>query len=380
MGEKTCKALKLNKQRCTRPALKDSEYCWQHILSRLDDARWYNSAKIQAYIGLIGLVLAVVFFTYNFAFGPTKSNQKKILQKLADIDKKFTETIPPVLTKEDAERPLSVEGKKLLVEYEKWKLIADQANVKAQLSLDAQLSHADALFRLADYKSAETAYRTILVGHPDNTNAMNGLGLVLHQMAKCKEAEELFREVLSKDEASFGPDHPDVAIRLNNLASLLQDTNRLAEAEPLYRRALSIKKESLGTNHPGYATSLNDLANLLKDTNRLSEAEPLYHRVLQIYETSFGPNHPWVATALNNLAGLLLATNRFSEAEPLYQRALKIGEDSFGPDHPKVAIRLNNLAELLRETGRFDEAEPMYRRALKIDEKSFGPDHPKQKP
>jgi len=73
MSEKTCKALKLNKQRCTRPPRKDSKYCWQHILSRFDDARWYNNAKIQAFIGLIGLVVTVIALT----FGPTKSNQKK---------------------------------------------------------------------------------------------------------------------------------------------------------------------------------------------------------------------------------------------------------------------------------------------------------------
>jgi len=91
-------------------------------------------------------------------------------------------------------------------------------------------------------------------------------------MAKYKEAEELFRKVLSKDEASLGPDHPDVARDLNNLAQLLKATNRFSEVEPLMRRGLEIEEKSKGKNHPHLAIQLNNLAGFLRATNRPSEA------------------------------------------------------------------------------------------------------------
>jgi len=208
------------------------------------------------------------------------------------------------------------------------------------------------------------------------TALYNEYGMLLEALARYGEAEPLYREALTIDEARYGPDHPEVAIRLNNLASLLDGTNRPDEAEPLYRRALAIDEASYGPDHPMVAILLNNLARLLQDTNRLVEAEQLVRRALTIGEASYGPDHPAVANRLNNLAGILKQTNRPDEAEPLLQRALAIDEASYGPDHPTVATRLNNLAGILQHTSRQDEAEPLYRRALAIDEASYGPDHP----
>ena len=266
MEKKKCKALKKNKLPCSRPAYKDSEYCWWHRSSRLnDDTRWYNNAKIQAYIALTGLAIAVVFGFASIFSGPSKSNQEEILQTLANMDKKFVETISPVLTQEDAEQPLSAEDKNLLAEYEKWKHKAEQANLKVRLSLNAQLSYAGALLRSARYKDAQSAFRTILIGCPENTSAMAGLGITLLELAKYSESEEMLKQALVIDEKSFGPDHPNVARDLNNLAALLHATNRLADAEPLIRRALAIDEKSFGPDHPHTRTVRMNLQILRND-------------------------------------------------------------------------------------------------------------------
>ena len=354
MEEKQCQALKLNKERCTRAIRKGSKYCWQHILSRRDDARWYNNTRCQVWIGVAGILATVLFGIITLAAGPTKTNQKEILERLDYIAKRLRETIPPVLTKEDAERPLSVEEQNLVAEYEKLKRIAEQANLKAQLSLNAQLSHAGAMLRLARYKEAETAYRTIIVGHPDNTDVMTGLGIVLYQIAKYEEAEELFQEALLKDEASLGPEHPNVAIRLNNLAQLYQATNRLKEAEPLMERALKIDEASLGKNHPNVAIRLNNLAALYQATNRFAQAEPLMERALKIDEAALGEDHPDVARDLNNLALLYKATNRLKEAESMMEREMIIYQEfnrRTGHRHPHLDIVINNYSGLLMEMG-----------------------------
>jgi len=276
---------------------------------------------------------------------------KELKQRVAELEKAIIDKFPPVKTQEDAHKTLTAEEKseyeRLIAELEQQKELAQKKFKKSiEISLDAQLSHAGALLRMAQYSNAESAYRTILSGHPDNTNAMNGLGIVLYQMAKYKEAEELFNNALSKDEQSFRPNHPNVAIRLNNLAALYKATNRLKEAEPLMKRALALDEASFGKDHPKVARDLNNLAALYQATNRLKEAEPLMKRALAIDEASFGKNHPWVATALNNLALVYQATNRLKEAEPLMQRALKIFENSLGPDHPSTITVRDNLETL----------------------------------
>ncbi len=345
MDKKQCKALKFNKQRCIRFAHKGSEYCWQHRFSRLDDASWYNNVKIQALIAAAGTTIAILSFLFAvflWKTGPTKANQEmalrdheEILRKLADINERLPETIPPVLTKEDAERPLSVKEKELLDECEKWKHIAEQANIKAQFSLSAQLSHAGAMLRLAKYKEAESAYRTILVGNPDNTSAMAGLGITLLELAKYQEAKEIFKRALTIDQA-FDPNSTKVAAHLNNLAAPYQAQGKYAEAEPLYQRALEIREKALGKGHPDVAQSLNNLASLYQAQGKYAEAEPLYQRALAIIEKAMGKEHPYVAISLNSLAVLYRAQGRYAKAEPLFKRAVEIAEKSLGSDHPKT--------------------------------------------
>jgi len=70
--QKQCKALKLNKQQCSRHAQKDSKYCWQHRFSRFRDTQWYNNTTLQF---LATIVVTVVCF----AFSPTRSNQDLVV-------------------------------------------------------------------------------------------------------------------------------------------------------------------------------------------------------------------------------------------------------------------------------------------------------------
>jgi len=314
-------------------------------------AKLTRNQKIAIWAIAVPAVLTIVMILGGIIKYFREAEFKKLEQRVAAIEIELISKVPPIKTQEDAQKSLSLEEKskyeRLIAELEQQQRLAEEKFKRSiEISLDAQLSHAAFLLRGAEYGKAETAYRTILAGHPDNTDAMTGLGAVLYQMAKYREAEEILRKVLSKDQASFGPDHPDVAIDLNNLAQLLQAMNRLSEAEPLMRRALKIDQDSFGPDHPKVARDLNNLAALLAATNRLSEAEPMYRRALSIDEASFGKDHPNVAIHLNNLAKLLAATNRLSEAEPLMRRALKILEDSLGPDHPKTRTVRNNLQNL----------------------------------
>ena len=74
-----------------------------------------------------------------------------------------------------------------------------------------------------------------------------------------REAERLFRNAASIQEASLGSVHPDLAITLNNLALVCERLNKFDEAERGYRRAHRIALASLRPGHPFIATSLENL-------------------------------------------------------------------------------------------------------------------------
>jgi tetratricopeptide (TPR) repeat protein len=235
------------------------------------------------------------------------------------------------------------------------------------------------LHELARYREAEPHLRAALAlaaSPAEEAPALNNLAMLLMNTNRLAAAETLMRRALAIDDLFDEPQDPNVARRLNNLASLFQATNRLDEAEPLLRRSLLIEERSRSTDGPLVAIVLNNLAELLRVTNRLAEAEPIYRRALAIDEKRFGPLHSDVAIRLHNLAILLRTTNRPAEAEPLCRRAMAVLEQCCGADHPYVANSLCNVGELLRATNRSPAAEPFYRRALLIDEQAYGSVHP----
>ena len=70
--QKQCKALKLNKQQCSRYAQKDSKYCWQHRFSRFRGAQLYNNTTLQ--------FLATIMVTVAcFVFSLMRSNQDLVV-------------------------------------------------------------------------------------------------------------------------------------------------------------------------------------------------------------------------------------------------------------------------------------------------------------
>ena len=59
-----------------------------------------------------------------------------------------------------------------------------------------------------------------------DTDRLASVGQLLHNLARFKEAEPLYRRALAIDEAAHGPDHPDIANTLNDLADLLDHQGR----------------------------------------------------------------------------------------------------------------------------------------------------------
>ena len=79
---------------------------------------------------------------------------------------------------------------------------------------------------------------------------------------------------------------------LDNLAYNYYNQYKFKEAEKLFKRVITAREKTIGSEHPDTATSLSNLANLLRDQDRLEEAEPLFKQSLRIFKKQFGSNHP----------------------------------------------------------------------------------------
>jgi len=214
--------------------------------------------------------------------------------------------------------------------------------------------------------------------HPDTLASLNNLANLLKDQGKLTEAEALHREALAGRTAQLGRQHRSTLAALEDLANLLSTQGKLAEAEPLYREALAGLRVQLGAKHLSTHKLLNNLAVLLtaKDGEELEEAEELSREALKGLRGQLGPKHPDTLAALNNLAGLLKDRSKLAEAEALHREALAGRTAQLGQQHPSTLASLNNLANLLKDQGKLEEAETLYREALEGHRAHLGEQHP----
>jgi protein O-GlcNAc transferase len=187
-------------------------------------------------------------------------------------------------------------------------------------------------YRAGRLTEAESLYRAILDKHPDNVDAIQGLGVLCHQRGHPEEALALFRRAIALD--------PDSRVADRQLGRLLEQRGDPVGAAICYRRAARLR--------PLDAVTQADLARTLAGTGEMAEAIEHYRRAVAL-----APDDAWIQIALGNS---LLRQGAVSDASASYQRALAIS--------PDLAEAHNNLGEALRRMGRLSEAVAACERAL----------------
>ena len=213
--------------------------------------------------------------------------------------------------------------------------------------------------------------------HPDTSQSLDDLGIVLGQHGERASARTLLERGLVARERVLGPEHPATAQSLHNLATLLGEQGELETARLLQERSLAIRERILDPGHPDIANALMGLGWLLREQGDSSAARAALERALTIREHTLGPEHPMTATSLMNLAWLLRERGELAQARALQERALAVRERIMGPESPHTARSLQHLALTLREQGEIAGARPLLKRALAIYEQSLTPDHPR---
>ncbi len=202
------------------------------------------------------------------------------------------------------------------------------------------------------------------------------VGEALQGAGRHREAEAVFREILSLEVDRLGTDHPYVATMRTNLASEVSAQGRYSEAEALYDESLAALDAVFEPSHPEIVGTMTGLGGLLYQQGRFSQAEAKFRDALARVEASLGTSHPHSAGLRNNVALTLAAQERFADAEREYRVVLAAWIERFGHEHLNVALARYNLALTLGDQGKFDAAEAMQREALGILEALLPKGHP----
>jgi tetratricopeptide (TPR) repeat protein len=206
-------------------------------------------------------------------------------------------------------------------------------------------------------------------------NAVHRLGDLYTDQSKLDEAEEMYKQALTRKEKALGPDHTSTLDTVNNLGVLYWKQRKLNTAEEMYKRALAGKEKALEPDNTSTLDTVNNLGVLYRRQGRLDKAEEMYERALEGYEKALGRNHTSTLDTVNNLGVLYWRQRKLDKAEEIYERALEGKERALGRDHTSTLETVNNLGLLYVDQGKLDKAEELYKRALEGYENALGRDH-----
>lgn len=194
---------------------------------------------------------------------------------------------------------------------------------------DDSLLAAEAAESLADYPSAEEAYRRLLKADPNNIETTAGLAHVLVRENKTDEAQTLLAAGLEAH-----PGDPALTTQLAAIYAQKDDPESSAKAAPLV--------EALHQQHPKDASISRMLARLYLKANEPEKAEPLYAALVQAQ-----PDDP---TLLDDLGSTLIHLRRYAEAETVLQKAIA-NPAAFPTGGDDLAAAYSDLAFAASENG-----------------------------
>lgn len=200
---------------------------------------------------------------------------------------------------------------------------------------DAALQEAIAHHAAGRIEAAARGYHALLTDDPQNSVALQNLGVIYEQCGQAEDAARAFQRVVDLD--------PGSAPANANLGNALRLCGRLEEAVSAYRRALAIDGEM--------AMAWNNMGNALLALGRLEEAVSAYREVLA--------RHPEVGQTRVNLAQALQELKQTDAAGVEYQRVIETN-----PDNPLAYVA---LALLYAAAERDEEAKALFERALALD-------------
>lgn len=252
---------------------------------------------------------------------------------------------------------------------------AAYGSLKAQIDKHADVNEWHALLPLAlDLLSRQEA--TFGPRHPAIIPTLILLEQAYSELGRPREAVQSAKRTNTLQSTILGESHPDTLANQNTLVLDLIHAGAAAEAEPIARRTLGLRTQLLGEKHPDTLYSQHNLAFALNMMGKPAEAEPIDRKTVALMTEVFGETDKSTLTSLNNLVGDLRDLGRYEEALPFSRRLLEFRTQVLGEKHPEVLDAISDLTRSLKAVGQNREAEQLDRLALERSIAALGGSHP----
>ena len=181
--------------------------------------------------------------------------------------------------------------------------------------------------------------------------------LVMKELGRFEDAEDLAQEVWRERSAALGPKHKDTLKSMVTLSLIYQEQGRYLEGAKAMRKILKILERTLDVNHVELFAAKIRLSSSLQFLGQYAEAENYVRQAVEGYMKILGPRHPHTLKAQWCLARIYHAQGRYAKSEAVNFETWTAQKKVLGPDHPETIKSRHSYSNDLQAQHRFSAAE-----------------------
>jgi tetratricopeptide (TPR) repeat protein len=233
----------------------------------------------------------------------------------------------------------------------------------AELSIDEfRLQIAKAAYIDHDYSSALRLATLMEAYHSADDRALGFAlrhqGDALNKLGRINRALGVYSDLAERFSATKDPDIEfDVVWARHHQGLILSDLGRHVEAEDLFRTLVPIAERLFGPESSNALTARHELGRTFLEQGRAREAEPMFRALVPIWERTLGAEHSYTLITRHELARALLEQEKAQEAVDELRTLLPIVERVDGANVAATYVTRSVFADALLRTGKAEEAE-----------------------
>lgn len=210
--------------------------------------------------------------------------------------------------------------------------------------------------------------------HIDVAHTLSEMCDIAVRRGRMQDADRLYREQIEILEPVFLPDgSKELVMAYSGLGELLEDMGKLREAEDFYSRAVEMESNIFGED--GAQLSKNNYGVFLMNQGRLNDALPMLESVYRGWHSDFMGSHPGEAYSAQNLAAVLFELGEYDKARDYFKEADDKWRALFKGDHPRHANAMLGLGRCASHDGDWKTAKVQFEGARELLTRRLGPDH-----
>lgn len=212
---------------------------------------------------------------------------------------------------------------------------------------------------------------------PQTIRSLTNFGVALRNTGKLDSAEFYVRKALNIHRNNSTTLSDSVLLKIKeDLAYILREKEEYREAERLYKQVISETETAVPGNQSELIQLYNNLAYLYTDQEQYNNAETYYDKALNLSYRIRGKSHPLTNMIRSNFATTLIDNNKLNEAEYLFKENIEQTKERYSENHWRTGKAHTTVGYfLILEMGEYEKAKTYIREGIRIYENVLGPDH-----